>query len=310
MDKAVIGIAASPLLRPTKGVHLFIRRERLMSQHAIAFDSLRDHRHLYVIPWGNFAIIGTTDTDYSEDPDTLSVSPDDVDYLLEAARHAFPSARLTESDIISAYAGLRPLICSDAASTCAISREHCVEESGSGLLTISGGKLTTHRLMAKDMVDLVAKKLGGAGRCVTNKRHIESAERMAVQSAIAYDGMACAGVPDRVIAHLVETYGAETIRVLAYVEERPEVCQPIVPDLPYIRAEVHYAIQHEMALSLSDVLIRRAHVIYETPDAGMPQARSIAALMAEKLDWSEAEQERQVTEYERQVALTRSFRRM
>jgi glycerol-3-phosphate dehydrogenase len=300
---------ASPLLRPTKGVHLIIRRERLTSQHAIAFDSPRDDRHLYVIPWGDFAIIGTTDTDYTGDPDALSVTPDDADYLLEAARHAFLSVRLTESDVISAYIGLRALIGSDAASTYAISREHHIEQSESGLFTIAGGKLTTHRLMARETVDTVAKKLGGAGKCVTDRHHIESAERVTASSVLGYDGMFGAGVPAPVVTHLVEAYGAEAVRVLAYVEERPKLGQLIVPDLAYIHAEVHYAIQHEMALSLSDVLIRRTHVIYETPDAGGQQAREVAALMAEKLGWDRSEQERQVAEYERQVALTRSFRR-
>jgi len=291
---------ASPLLRPTKGVHLFVRRERLTSQHAIAFDSPRDDRHLYVIPWGDFAIIGTTDTDYAQSPDTPNVTPEDVDYLLEAAQHAFPSAHLTEADVISAYAGLRALIGSDAASTYSISREHHIEQSESGLFTIAGGKLTTHRLMAKEMVDTVAKKLGGAGKCVTGKRHIETAERVA-------------GIPmparSASVAHLVEAYGADAVRPLAYAEERPELGQPIAPGLPYIRAEAHYAVEHEMALSLADVLIRRTHVIYETFDAGLPQARDVAALIAEKLGWDAAEQERQVVEYERQVSLTRSFRK-
>src|SRR5512136_3018999 len=147
------------LVRPKKGVHLIIRREKLTSQHAIAFDSPRDRRHLYVIPWREFAIIGTTDTDYAGDMDALSATADDVAYLLEAAWAAFPSARLTEADVISTYAGLRPLIGSDAASTYAVSREHYIEESAPGLLTIAGGKLTTHRLMARDLVDEVAKKL-------------------------------------------------------------------------------------------------------------------------------------------------------
>jgi len=291
---------ASPLLRPTKGVHLFVRRERLTSQHAIAFDSPRDDRHLYVIPWGDFAIIGTTDTDYAQSPDTPNVTPEDVDYLLEAAQHAFPSAHLTEADVISAYAGLRALIGSDAASTYSISREHHIEQSESGLFTIAGGKLTTHRLMAKEMVDTVAKKLGGAGKCVTGKRHIETAERVAGIPAPARSAS---------VAHLVEAYGADAVRPLAYAEERPELGQPIAPGLPYIRAEVHYAVEHEMALSLADVLIRRMHVIYETFDAGLPQARDVAALMAEKLGWDADEQERQVVEYKHQVSLTRGFRR-
>ncbi len=285
------------LLRPTQGIHLIIRREKLTSQHAIAFDSPRDRRHLYVIPWGEFAVLGTTDTDYAGDLESLSATAEDVAYLLEAVWAAFPSARLGESDVISTYAGLRPLICSKAASTCAISREHYIEESESGLLTIAGGKLTTHRLMARELVDRVARQLGGAGRCVTGKVRIETAERT---PDIA--------LPVAARTHLADTYGADAARLMGYVEERVDLGRPIAPGLPYIRAEIHYAVRHEMALSLSDVLIRRTHVIYETPDAGLPQVGEVAALMAERLGWDAAEQERQVAEYARQVALTRSFR--
>ena len=288
---------AMSLVRPTQGVHLIIRREKLTSQHAIAFDSPRDRRHLYVIPWGEFAVLGTTDTDYAGDLESLSATADDVAYLLEAVWAAFPSARLGESDVISTYAGLRPLICSKAASTCAISREHYIEESESGLLTIAGGKLTTHRLMARELVDRVARQLGGAGRCVTGKVRIETAERTRDVA-----------LPIAARTHLADTYGADAIRLMGYVEQRVDLGRPIAPGLPYIRAEIHYAMQHEMALSLSDVLIRRTHVIYETPDAGLPQVEEVAALMAERLGWDAAERERQVAEYARQVALTRSFR--
>jgi glycerol-3-phosphate dehydrogenase len=122
--------------------------------------------------------------------------------------------------------------------------------------------------------------------------------------------MAGTGVPTCPTAHLhlVEAYGADALRIVAYIEERPDLGAPIAPGLPYLRAEIHYAVQHEMALSLSDMLIRRTHVIYETPDAGLAQAQEGAALMAEKLGWDAAEQERQITDYKREVALTRSFR--
>jgi glycerol-3-phosphate dehydrogenase len=152
--------------------------------------------------------------------------------------------------------------------------------------------------MARELVDRVARQLGGAGRCVSGKLRIETAERtrdVAVRIAAR--------------THLADTYGADAIRLMGYVEERADLGRPIAPGLPYIRAEIHYAVQHEMALSLSDVLIRRTHVIYETRDAGMPQVQAVTALMAEKLGWDAAEQERQVVEYARQVALTRNWRK-
>ena len=150
--------------------------------------------------------------------------------------------------------------------------------------------------MARDMVGAVARKLGNAGKCITGQQRIETAERA---------GVARNALPN---ARLVDVYGADAIRLMGYIEARPELGQPTAPGLPYIRAEIHYAAQHEMALTLSDALIRRTHVIYEAPDAGLPQAPVAAALMAEKLGWDAAEQERQVTEYARQAALTRNFR--
>lgn len=292
-----------PMTRPTKGIHLVIPRARLSSQHAVVFDSPRDRRHIFLIPWGDFSLIGTTDTDYQGDLNNPAASLDDVEYLLEAVQHTFPGAQIKHDDIISTFAGLRPLIFAPG-GTYALSREHEIVESPSGLITIAGGKLTTHRLMGEQLTDRVQKRLAeefgihARSECRT-KEPLEGAQIERVRVS---------GVDEPVGKHLVESYGGDVTWVLAYAEENPSLGEHIVPTLPYLMAEALYAVQHEMALSLCDVLIRRTHVIYEARDGGLKRARAVAELMAPRLGWDEAEIERQVADYAAQMALTQQWR--
>ncbi|MFQ6100859.1 MAG: glycerol-3-phosphate dehydrogenase/oxidase [Anaerolineae bacterium] len=293
---------SGPMIRPTKGIHLVIHRARLRSQHAIAFDAPRDGRHVFLIPWGDFALIGTTDTDYEGSLDNPAAGLDDVEYLLEAVQHTFPGAQIGHNDIISAFAGLRPLIFAPG-GTYALSREHEIVESPSGLITVAGGKLTTHRLMGQQLTDRVQKKLAekfgvhAQSECRT-REPLEGAQIEHVRAS---------GVDEPVGRHLVDTYGSDAAWVMAYAEENPSLGECIVPGLPYLMAEPLYAVQHEMALTLCDVLIRRTHVIYETREGGLERARAVAELMAPRLGWDEVEIERQVAEYAAQVALTQQW---
>jgi len=291
-----------PMVRPTKGIHLLIPRARLSSQHAVIFNVPRDGRHIFLIPWGDFALIGTTDTDYQGDLDNPAATLEDVEYLLEAVQRTFPGAQIKHDEIISTFAGLRPLIFAPG-SPSALSREHQIVEDKSGLVTIGGGKLTIHRLMAEQLADYVEKRLAeefdvhARSECRT-KGPLEGAQIERAQVS---------GVDEAVGKHLLETYGGDATWVLAYVEENSDLGERIVPELPYLMAEALYAVHHEMALTLCDVLIRRTHVIYETRDGGLKRARDVAELMAPRLGWDEAEVERQVADYAAQVALTRQW---
>jgi glycerol-3-phosphate dehydrogenase len=293
-----------PMIRPTKGVHLLVPRARLNSQHAVIFSVPRDGRHIFLIPWGDFTILGTTDTDYQGNRDNPAATLDDVDYLLEAARYTFPGAQIQHGDVVSTYAGLRPLVAAPG-SPSALSRTHVIVESPSGLVTIAGGKLTTHRLMAKQLTDCVQKKLAeefglqAQPECRT-KEPLEGAQIERVRLS---------GVESVVGKRLVDTYGSDATWVLAYAEENASLGKRMVPELPYLMAEALYAVQHEMALTLRDVLIRRTHVIYETQDGGVKRARAVAQLMAPRLGWDETEVKRQVAEYGAQVALTQNWRK-
>ena len=274
------------MTRPTKGIHLVIPRARLTSQHAVAFDSPRDGRHVFLIPWGDFALIGTTDTDYDGPLDAPAATREDVEYLLEAVQHTFPGAQMGPDDIISTYAGLRPLLFAEG-GTYALSREHEIVESPSGLITIVGGKLTTHRLMAKQLTDRAEKRL--AEEFGVHSQHDCRTKDPLIGAQLGQASLP--GLDEQASRHLLETYGADAAWIAGCIEGNPALGERIVPGLPYLMAEVAYAVQHEMALTLSDVLIRRTHVIYEVRDGGLPRAPAVAKLMAERLGWDEAERE-------------------
>ncbi len=292
-----------PMIRPTKGIHLLISHARLQSQHAIIFPVPSDGRHIFLIPWGDFTLIGTTDTDYQGGLNNPAADLNDVEYLLEAVHHTFPGAQIRHDDVVSTFAGLRPLV-SAPGDPSALSREHVILENQSGLITIAGGKLTTHRLMAEQLTDRVQKRLAeefglhAQSECRT-KEPLEGAQIERVRVS---------GTGETVGKHLVDAYGGDATWALAYAEENPSLGERIVPENPYLMAEVLYGVQHEMALTLCDVLIRRTHVIYETRGGGLERARAVAQLMAPRLGWDEVEIERQVVDYAAQVALTQQWR--
>ena len=291
------------LVRPTKGIHLLIPRARLCSQHAVIFGVPRDGRHIFLIPWGDFTIIGTTDTDYDGDLDNPAADLDDVEYLLEAVQHTFPGTQIQHDDIISTWAGLRPIVFAPG-SPSALSRQHAIVESPSGLITITGGKLTIQRMMAEQLTDRVEKRLAeefgvrARSECRT-KEPLDGAQIEAVRVS---------GVDGAVGQHVVDAYGGDAMWVMAYAEENPSLGERIVSELPYLMAEALYTVQHEMALTLCDVLIRRTHVIYEARGGGGAQAHAVAELIAPRLGWDEREIERQVADYAAQVALTQNWR--
>jgi len=210
---------------------------------------------------------------------------------------------MSGDDVISTFAGLRPLV-SAPGNPSALSREHVILESPSGLVTIAGGKLTTHRLMGEQVTDQVQRRLAekfgvyARSECRT-KEPLDGAQMGHIRVNVA----------DRSVAeHLVDAYGDDAAWLLAYAEENPRLGKRIVPESPYLMAEVLYAMQHEMALTLCDVLIRRTHVIYETRGGGLEEARAVAELMAPRMGWDDTEVERQLADYAAQVALTQCWR--
>jgi glycerol-3-phosphate dehydrogenase len=298
---------AAQRLRPTKGVHLVVPRQRVWSQAAITLNSPQDGRLMFLIPWGQFSVLGTTDTDYEGDSADVHAEGEDIAYILEAARHAFPVAGLGEADIISTFAGLRPLIASDAPTGYKVSREHQILNTAPGFFTIAGGKLTTWRSMAEEMVDELARHLGhdhglsppGARSCPTADRVLPGGHMADWYTYLVSQVVELGERLDpETVTHLVSTYGTRYGRL----------AEPLLPGLPYRKAEVTHAVRHEMAVSLEDVLARRTHILDQDMDQGLGMAAEVAALMGSELGWSEQEQDQQLETYRQVVMQTRRWR--
>jgi len=310
--------AARPRLRTTKGVHVMVPRERVGNRHAITFQSPVDGRVMFVLPWGQHTYIGTTDTDFAGSPAEVRADEADVDYLLKSANSVFPGARLTHADVVSTWAGVRPLLAprKGAGSESATSREHEIWWDGSGLLSIAGGKLTTYRVMAEQVVDRAAKRLkteNGVDSGISPTEHLPlpgtpPGPWPEFDRKLRADALAL-GLDDDAGYHLARAYGEDAEEVLAAVRADPSLGTRIAEGFPYVWAEVPHAVRREMAITLDDLLIRRMHLFYEARDGGMPIARAVAERMAgeEGIGWDAAEVERQVERYRAAVEATRGF---
>jgi glycerol-3-phosphate dehydrogenase len=268
---------------------------------------------MFVLPWGDATLVGTTDTDTDTDPDALAADADDVTYLLRSTNAIFPAARLHQGDVISAWAGLRPLLASPAERAGAVPREHRVEESAAGLVTIAGGKLTTYRSMAADVVSVVARRLRRLdgrrvpSRARTNVVPLPGGEVRDLEQ-VARE-LAGEGVEERTAAHLVHRYGSEAASVANLIGGDPALGRPLIAGRPWIRAEVVFAARREMALSVSDVLSRRLGVFQHLPDQGLDAAADVARLLGRELGWSPEGEAASVAAYAAEVtAMRRSFR--
>ncbi len=290
-------------VRASKGIHLVVPRDRI---HGDAGLILRTEKSvLFVIPWESHWIIGTTDTEWNLDLAHPAASRRDIDYLLNHV-NAVLAQPLRHEDIEGVYAGLRPLLQGESDATSRLSREHAVSQSVSGLITVAGGKYTTYRVMAEDVVDIAARGLdqkvpesctaeipliGAVGyRAYWNRR-----ETLAKES----------GLHVHVIEHLLMRYGSRIDELLALVRETPSLGVPIEGAPIYLPAAIHYATSHEGALHLDDVLTRRTRISIETFDRGVVAARPTARLMGAILDWDGATLDREIEHYEARVRAER-----
>ena len=284
---------ATRLLRPTKGVHVVVPRSRIGNAGAVTLTSPIDGRVMFVLPWGSRTVVGTTDTDTDEPPDTVAPSADDVVYLLRSANAIFPNARLQLHDVIAAWAGLRPLLRGGGTSTASVPREHRIEESASGLLTIAGGKLTTYRVMAEQVVDRVSRRLHEmdgrplAPRPGTDREPLpggEVADVAALEAELIGDGVAAT------LAHrLVWAYGTESGAVRRLAREEPALAEPVAPGARVLAAEVVHQARREMAVRVDDVLLRRTGLALYDPAAARAAAARVAALLGAEQGWTEEE---------------------
>ena len=292
------GLASQLSVEPAKGVHLVISRDKLpLTDKAIVLPETDDGRLIFLIPWGNRVLVGTTDTE-GGDVDDAVTTDEDVTYLLDTCNR-YLRVPLERRDILATYAGYRPLIKSqnaDKSASAKLSRSHAVLDGPAGMVSIVGGKLTTWRRMAEDTMNHVARRDGSPPSTVTRAMPLDgSAGWPGIVRVIASRALA---LPLDVRAHLCAAYGANLLQVLALAEGNPRLGQRLVPDLPHLWAEVVYACRHEMALTLDDVLARRTRLVLEDRHQGQQIAREVAELMASELGWNEAETARQVAAYQ------------
>jgi glycerol-3-phosphate dehydrogenase len=290
-------------ISPAKGVHLTVPRDKLkMGRYAAVLPETDDGRLMFLVPWGPRVTIGTTDT-IGGDVDRPAAGPEDLDYLLRHVNR-YMTCDLRPEDVISAWAGYRPLLSakSDSVSSARLSRTHAVIDGPAGMVSIVGGKLTTYRRMAQDTMDRVDRMLGREPRSVTRDLPLSGTEgwRDAIEQ-IKRDGPKL-GLGLDVVKRLAG-YGAHGLAFLELVREELSLAERIVPDLPYIMAEVVYACRCEMAATLDDVLQRRTHVAIEDREHGRGAAGRVAEVMARELGWDDAEVARQIAEYDRLTAL-------
>jgi glycerol-3-phosphate dehydrogenase len=272
-------------VRGTKGVHVSVPRDRVRNNGALTLLSPIDGRVMFVLPAGTFSIIGTTDTEFDGKPERVRATTADVTYLLRSANAFFPGAHLMASDVVSAWAGIRPLVASGDKDPDAASREHAIAWTVPGLLSVTGGKLTTYRAMAADVMDTIARRLRvGHGRAATHKESLPGGDIASLEDELAL-ARATIGAPD-IAEHLVHAYGTRwrAIWQMACVDRA--LAERLIPELPYIAAELDWGVAHEMARTLGDLLIRRLHVAFETRDHALSIAPAVAERLAPLMSWN------------------------
>jgi len=312
-----------PLLRRTKGVHVVIPRERLPLARAITLISPIDHRVMFALPWRDRSVLGTTDTDFAGTADEVWADADDVKYLCESGNGYFPGANLTPDDVISTWAGLRPLIAAPPnVDESEISREHEVFTRHDGLVIIAGGKLTTYRRMARETVNKTIKLLEEIDEFDPESLHRISTKARPLPGAVGVeppDLETVAAVGRRLMSeykldvdtatHLCGVYGARATELAKAIAADRTLGERIDHEVPYVWAEVDFAVTHDLARTIEDVLARRVPVLLVSRDQGLGICERVASRMAQLLGWDATTKSQMIDEYKAEVELSRRWRR-
>lgn len=295
-------------VRASKGVHIVVPRAAITGDAGLILRTASSV--LFVIPWGGHWIVGTTDTDWRLDRAHPAASAKDIAYLL-AQVNTVLDRPLSTSDIEGVYAGLRPLLAGEDESTSALSREHAVIEPMLGLMLVAGGKLTTYRVMAADVVDRAVRRLGRGGRrSRTDGLPLLGADGYA---RLRRDPGGLAerhGVSVDVAEHLLDRYGSLALDVLSLLHKEPRLVRPLAGAPSYLAVEIAYAARAEAALHLEDALARRTRVSFETAHRGEDSAADTADLMGAVLGWDTDRQRREIDHYLARVEAERQSQRM
>jgi glycerol-3-phosphate dehydrogenase len=314
---AMLGDSAPSLkVRASKGVHLVLPRSAIDVSELTAAGAaqagliLRTPTSvLFVIPWGDRWIVGTTDTPWRLDRDHPAASSADIGYLLDQVNRVLVRP-VSPDQILGVYAGLRPLLAGESDETSRLSREHAVVTPVPGLVLVAGGKYTTYRVMAEDAVDAAVVGFPSVPASRTQHLPLVGAQRWAEVRDTAAELAAGAGLPEETVARLLRRHGDQVDGVLALARADAELARPLDGAPAYLAAEVVYAVRAEGALHLDDVLTRRTRVSIQTAHRGVDSAPQVAALMARELGWDEERTAREVAHYAARVDAERESQRM
>ena len=280
----------------SKGVHIVVPQSAIKSKDGIILKTAVSV--LFLIPWEDKWIVGTTDTPYEGDRAKPIATQEDVQYILDQANRVL-EPQLKSEDIIGVFAGLRPLVANSASSaTTKLSREHTVDRPAPGFVSLAGGKYTTYRVMAKDAVDLAVLDLRKiVSESVTEKLPLIGADGyFALQQQVLKIADET-NLSEATVIHLLNRYGSLISEIIEIISENPEMSERIIPDLPYIKAEILHAASHEGALSVEDVLLRRTRISFEASDSGLSAANDVAEIIGTVLNWSAADRRSSVQSF-------------
>lgn len=297
----VPGAQSTMSVKPSKGIHIVVPGDRIRSDAGVLMRT--EKSVLFVIPWDGQWLIGDTDTEWKEDKGAPVATRADIDYLL-AKVNSMLRHDLTHDDIVGVFAGLRPLVQKDASvNTTKISREHSVSSPLPGVYVVAGGKYTTYRVMAKDLLDAAVSgsKLGGTVS-TTAQLPVIGAQRYAELGAESARLARETGLTPATVVRLLDRYGDLVLDLFDLIGADPSLAEPLEGAEPHLRVEAKYAFLREGALSVADVLERRTRIRIRVADSGDRCVEDVARLGGEVLGWTEEEQARQVSGYRASLA--------
>ena len=280
----------------SKGVHIVLPGDAIKSQDGIILKT--PVSVLFLIPWGDKWIVGTTDTPYDGDRANPRATQEDVQYILDQANRVL-EPHIKADDILGVFAGLRPLVANKTGSaTTKLSREHTVDRPAPGFVSIAGGKYTTYRVMAKDAVDLAVLDLRRlVNESVTDKLPLIGADgyfALVQQTSKISEKYS---ISEATVTHLLDRYGSLIEEILEIIDADSSMAQRLIPELPYIKAEILHAVTHEGALSVEDVLLRRTRISFEAFDGGVDVAADVAKIIGAQLGWGAKERSASVVSF-------------
>lgn len=281
----------------SKGAHIVLPGSAIKSEAGIILKT--PVSVLFIIPWADKWIVGTTDTPYTGDRAEPFASREDVQYIVDQANRVL-TPQIKVDEIIGVYAGLRPLVSNNKNSlTTKLSREHTVDRPAPGFVSIAGGKYTTYRIMGRDVIDLAVNELRKlTPESVTDKLPLVGADGyFALVQQVDRISAEC-GLSVETVTHLLNRYGSMINEILELVKETPSLSKKLAADLPYIKAEIYYAASHEGARTVDDVISRRTRIAFEAHNYGVEFTNSIAEIIAPVLGWSTKERKASVAAYE------------